>query len=113
MALLLSGFDEDRQRLSPHGNYRFPRSSGFGRLCFKNDDYVAGWCPFSHDHDMIKISSGLGLPMDWDFIGDWDWTGIPNGLVWANGQRICITFLEGTVCISNGAQTKCNAYDVS
>ena len=37
MALLLSGFDEDRQRLSPHGNYRIPRSSGFGRLCFKND----------------------------------------------------------------------------
>ena len=37
MASLLSGFDEDKQRLSPHGNYRIPRSSGFGRLCFKND----------------------------------------------------------------------------
>ena len=35
MASLLSGFDEDRQRLSPHGNYRIPRSSGVGRVCFK------------------------------------------------------------------------------
>ena len=37
MASLLGGFDEDKQRLSPHSNYRFPGSSGFGRLCFKND----------------------------------------------------------------------------
>ena len=37
MASLLSGFDEDKQRLSPHSNYGIPSSSGFGRLCFKND----------------------------------------------------------------------------
>ena len=37
MASLLSGFDEDKQRLSPYSNYRIPSSSGFGRLCFKND----------------------------------------------------------------------------
>ena len=37
MASLLSGFDEDKQRLSPHSNYGIPSSSDFGRLCFKND----------------------------------------------------------------------------
>ena len=35
MASLLSGFDEDKQRLSPNSNYRIPSSSGFGRLCLK------------------------------------------------------------------------------
>ena len=29
MASLLSGFDEDKQRLSPHSNYGIPSSSGF------------------------------------------------------------------------------------
>ena len=37
MASLLISFDEDKQRLSPHSNYGIPSSSGFGRLCFKND----------------------------------------------------------------------------